>query len=92
MRTGHRAPTPRRRDGVGRAPPRCAATADRDTHAEIRPRGCSWVLTDLDSTNGCVLNGQRIEGPEVIKPGDVIKLGTSVITFAGVIRCSSPSR
>jgi Protein of unknown function (DUF3662)/FHA domain len=51
------------------------------THAEIRPRGGSWVLTDLDSTNGCVLNGQRIEGPEVIKPGDVIKLGTSVITF-----------
>ncbi|MBV8990212.1 MAG: FHA domain-containing protein [Solirubrobacterales bacterium] len=50
-------------------------------HAEIRPRGGSWVLTDLGSTNGSVLNGRRIEGPEVIKPGDAIELGTSAITF-----------
>ena len=38
-------------------------------HAEIRPRGGSWVLTDLGSTNGSCLNGRRIEGPEVLKPG-----------------------
>ena len=38
-------------------------------HAEIRPRGGSWVLTDLGSTNGSSLNGRRIEGPEVIKAG-----------------------
>ena len=50
-------------------------------HAEIRPRGGSWVLTDLGSTNGCLLNGRRIEGPEVIKPGDSIELGSSAITF-----------
>ena len=50
-------------------------------HAEVRPRGGSWVLTDLGSTNGCLLNGRRIEAPEVIKPGDTIKLGTSVLTF-----------
>ena len=51
-------------------------------HAEIRPRGGSWVLSELGSTNGSCLNGRRIEGPEVIKPGDEIELGTSVITFA----------
>ena len=50
-------------------------------HAEIRPRGGSWVLTDLGSTNGSQLNGRRIEGPEVLRPGDEIELGTSVITF-----------
>jgi hypothetical protein len=50
-------------------------------HAEIRPRGGSWVLSDLGSTNGSSLNGRRIDGPEVIKPGDEIELGTSVITF-----------
>ena len=50
-------------------------------HAEIRPRGGSWVLNDLGSTNGSCLNGRRIEGPEVLKPGDEIELGTSVITF-----------
>jgi pSer/pThr/pTyr-binding forkhead associated (FHA) protein len=50
-------------------------------HAEIRPRGGSWVLTDLGSTNGSLLNGRRIMGPEVLKPGDEIELGTSAITF-----------
>jgi hypothetical protein len=51
------------------------------THAEIRPRGGSWVLTDLGSTNGSRLNGRRLEGPEVLKPGDEIELGTSIIKF-----------
>src|SRR5439155_1098214 len=50
-------------------------------HAEIRPRGGSWVLTDLGSTNGSCLNGRRIEDPEVLKPGDEIELGTSTLTF-----------
>jgi hypothetical protein len=50
-------------------------------HAEIRPRGGSWVLTDLGSTNGSSINGRRIEQPELIKPGDEIELGTLVLTF-----------
>jgi hypothetical protein len=50
-------------------------------HAEIRPRGGSWVLSDLGSTNGSSLNGRRIEGPEVVKPGDEVEVGTSKIRF-----------
>jgi hypothetical protein len=50
-------------------------------HAEIRPRGGSWVLTDLGSTNGVTINGRRIERPEVLKPGDEIELGTSMVVF-----------
>jgi hypothetical protein len=50
-------------------------------HAEIRPRGGSWVLADLGSTNGSRLNGRRVEGPEVLKPGDEIEIGTSIIAF-----------
>jgi hypothetical protein len=50
-------------------------------HAEIRPRGGAWVLTDLGSTNGSCLNGRRIEHPEVIQPGDEIEIGTSTIVF-----------
>lgn len=50
-------------------------------HAEIRPRGGSWVLTDLGSTNGSRLNGRRVDGSEVLKPGDEIEVGTSQITF-----------
>jgi hypothetical protein len=51
------------------------------THAEIRPRGGSWVITDLGSTNGSRLNGRRLEGSEVLKPGDEIELGTTRIEF-----------
>jgi Protein of unknown function (DUF3662)/FHA domain len=50
-------------------------------HAEIRPRGGSWILTDLGSTNGSSLNGRRIDGAEVVRPGDEIELGTSVVVF-----------
>jgi hypothetical protein len=51
------------------------------THAEVRPRGGSWVLTDLGSTNGSRLNGRRVDGSEVLKPGDEIELGTTLIKF-----------
>src|SRR5438309_24041 len=50
-------------------------------HAEIRPRGGSWVVTDLGSTNGSQLNGRRIEGSEVLRTGDEIELGASLMTF-----------
>jgi hypothetical protein len=51
-------------------------------HAEIRPRGGSWVITDLGSTNGSQLNGHRLEGSEVLRPGDEIELGASMMTFS----------
>jgi hypothetical protein len=50
-------------------------------HAELRPRGAAWVLTDLGSTNGTRLNGRRIERREPLDPGDRIEVGASVITF-----------
>jgi pSer/pThr/pTyr-binding forkhead associated (FHA) protein len=39
------------------------------------------VLTDLGSTNGSSINGRRINGPEVVKPGDEIEIGTSLMRF-----------
>jgi hypothetical protein len=50
-------------------------------HAELRPRGGSWVLTDLGSTNGSSVNGRRIDAPTVVKPGDEIELGSLAMTF-----------
>jgi Protein of unknown function (DUF3662)/FHA domain len=50
-------------------------------HAEIRPRGGSWVINDLGSTNGSQVNGRRIEGTEVLRSGDEIELGASLMTF-----------
>ena len=51
-------------------------------HAEVRPHGRSWVLTDLGSTNGTRLNGRRIARPETLEPGDELELGTTTLTFA----------
>jgi hypothetical protein len=50
-------------------------------HAEVRPRGGSWVVTDLGSTNGTRLNGRRLVGTEVLKPGDELEFGTTRLTF-----------
>jgi hypothetical protein len=50
-------------------------------HAEIRPSGGSWIINDLGSTNGVVVNGRRIDRPVVLNAGDVVELGTSRLTF-----------
>jgi pSer/pThr/pTyr-binding forkhead associated (FHA) protein len=38
-------------------------------------------VRDLGSTNGVKVNGRRIQGPQSLKPGDVIELGTARVTF-----------
>lgn len=50
-------------------------------HAELRPRGGSWVLTDLGSTNGSRINGHPVERSEVVRPGDEIELGATTLRF-----------
>ena len=50
-------------------------------HAEVRPSGGSWIVKDLGSTNGVKVNGRRIAGPQSLKPGDTIELGTSSVDF-----------
>jgi hypothetical protein len=50
-------------------------------HAEVRPSGGSWIVNDLGSTNGIKVNGRRVNGPQSLKRGDVIELGTSRVTF-----------
>ena len=50
-------------------------------HAEVRPSGGAWIVNDLGSTNGIKVNGRRVDGPQSLKRGDVIELGTSRVTF-----------
>src|SRR4051794_9762186 len=50
-------------------------------HAELRPSGGGWIVNDLGSTNGIKVNGRRVQGPQSLRPGDVIELGTSRVTF-----------
>ncbi|MBI4718238.1 MAG: FHA domain-containing protein [Planctomycetes bacterium] len=55
-------------------------------HAEIAPENGSWVLNDLNSSNGTYLNGQRVLGPTVLKHGDQIKVGNTLMVFSGLDR------
>ena len=49
-------------------------------HAEIREQGDSWILVDLGSTNGTLLNGRRVDR-EQLSDGDTITVGSTQIVF-----------
>jgi pSer/pThr/pTyr-binding forkhead associated (FHA) protein len=36
---------------------------------------------DLGSTNGVKVNGRRIQGPQSLRPGDDVQLGTAHVGF-----------
>ncbi len=48
-------------------------------HAEIRAVEGALEIEDRGSLNGTWVNGERIAGPRVLAPGDVIKLGRTSI-------------
>lgn len=49
-------------------------------HARLDFDGAQCVLTDLGSTNGTMVNGQRVSAV-ALNPGDMIQLGTTTLTF-----------
>jgi len=49
-------------------------------HARLDFDGVQVVLTDLGSTNGTMVNGQRVSAV-ALNPGDMIQLGTTTLTF-----------
>jgi predicted component of type VI protein secretion system len=44
-------------------------------HAEVFLRGSDVVVKDLNSTNGTFINGEKLTGEGVLKPGQVLRLG-----------------
>lgn len=48
-------------------------------HSRLSFQGGKYVLEDLGSTNGTFVNGQRLAGPVVLKPGDVVSLGEQIV-------------
>lgn len=51
------------------------------THLQLTFEDDSWVVSDLGSTNGSRLNGRPLSAPAVLRPGDVIELGNTVLSF-----------
>jgi two-component system cell cycle response regulator len=50
-------------------------------HAQIMRMGDKWVLTDLNSTNGTVCNGNRLTGAVELREGDRIRVAQTVLRF-----------
>jgi predicted component of type VI protein secretion system len=48
-------------------------------HARVSGQGDGALVEDLGSTNGTYVNGQPIEGPRAVRPGDQIRVGLTVL-------------
>lgn len=48
-------------------------------HARIEPRGTERVLVDLGSTNGTFLNEEPVTVPVVLRPGDTVRIGRTLL-------------
>jgi pSer/pThr/pTyr-binding forkhead associated (FHA) protein len=69
-------------------------------HAQLVLQGGKYVITDLGSTNGTFVNGQRLTGQHVLQSGEVISLGEQIsLLYEAVVKAdpnatviSSPMR
>jgi two-component system NtrC family sensor kinase len=52
-------------------------------HAELRRDDGAWLIEDRGSSNGTYLNGVRVTKPTRVKRGDQIRLGSTLLVFAG---------
>jgi hypothetical protein len=50
-------------------------------HARVFSRGGGYVVEDLNSTNGTLLNSQELHGEADLRPGDVIRIGDTEFRF-----------
>lgn len=70
---------------IGRSPDLELVIADdfvSTAHARIMPAPGGPVLEDLESTNGTLLNGRRVQGMASLVAGDEIEVGTVKLRVA----------
>jgi sigma-54 dependent transcriptional regulator, acetoin dehydrogenase operon transcriptional activator AcoR len=61
------------------------------SHAELSRDGPRWVLADLASKNGCILNGEPSQ-QATLRDGDVFELGHTVFLFRESVAASLDGR
>ncbi|WP_375769638.1 sigma 54-interacting transcriptional regulator [Archangium gephyra] len=61
-------------------------------HARIARGEGGWRLEELGGRNRIRLNGVVVEGPAALQPGDVIRLGSTLLLFCGVPAGPGPAR
>ncbi|MGA3067328.1 MAG: ATP-binding protein [Tepidisphaeraceae bacterium] len=50
-------------------------------HAELIPAEGTWILHDMGSANGSYVNGTRVENRYILKLGDQIRVGRTLMVF-----------
>ena len=74
---------------IGRSP-ECDIKIDNPAisrkHSVIEFKGEDYILSDLGSSNGTFINGERLSDPTPLKPGDVIGLAKFELQFQDASR------
>ena len=50
-------------------------------HPKLQRRDGIWVLVDLDSTNGTIVDGEPVDGEAPLAPGAIVRFGTIQTIF-----------
>jgi serine/threonine protein kinase len=50
-------------------------------HADVECRDGGYYLRDLNTSNGTLVNGERINEPVMLKDNDEIRIGQTILTF-----------
>jgi len=50
-------------------------------HASISPRGSEFLIEDLGSANGTMVNNRPVR-QQILKPGDEVRMGSTLLEFA----------
>lgn len=69
---------------IGRLPECTIAVNDSNIsrrHAQVRPGSSAYLVSDLGSTNGTMVNGVKIAGEHRLADGDIISVGATHIRF-----------
>ena len=60
-------------------------------HARIVSKEGKFIIVDLKSTNGTLVNGKKLTAPQVLRPGDKVVIGEYVIQLEIVSPDQEPS-
>ena len=51
------------------------------SHAKLQRREGVWILTDVESTNGTFVDGERVQGDAALAPGAMVRFGDVQLVF-----------
>jgi pSer/pThr/pTyr-binding forkhead associated (FHA) protein len=50
-------------------------------HSTVKRQGVSFLIEDLGSSNGVLVNGKKIEGEYELRVGDKVEIGKTIFIF-----------